>query len=66
MWDPDIPFTTCPGCNAIQGDVDEFDFIKCDNCDYCIHPSAQIADDGKNWICDVCGEKINDNGELIK
>lgn len=46
MWDPDIPFVTCPKCGAVQADAEEFGFIRCDECGYCIDPFAQATDDG--------------------
>ena len=61
MWDPDIPFECiCPKCGH-EEDCDEFGFIYCEKCKYCIHPSAQGTDAG-NWKCDVCGKILDAKG----
>jgi hypothetical protein len=43
----------CPKCGAQQTDYDGFGVLKCEECDYCCHPSAT------NGVCGLCHRDIS-------
>jgi hypothetical protein len=53
MTDDDLPIVRCPCCPATQTDYDGFGVLKCDECGWCSHASAQ------NGVCGLCGQPVS-------